>query len=231
MKKNNLLLLFILTFKSGFSQTEYFNPLDELGSGYGNRELEIYQNPEINFPSENNYKTTKNNNRNTKKKSKFRPHAYLDSIFNANLDRSNPKNKDYINSESHLRINQSFSDNNTRIRNKSDLLIEVNKENNKYGQITTFNTETTDFQRFKNSPCFDEIGFSPTWDLESLYKSYNHCESEKNKKKLMNILFILSFVVVIAIVLYLSLKKSKNNKNSTTYSFTKHTLRQRNNQS
>ena len=74
-------------------------------------------------------------------------------------------------------------------------------------KVYSFDPEATNFDRFENSPCYDEIGFNPTWDLTSLEKRYCDCENEKNLKTAMNVLYILAFAAVIIGVFYFSRKK------------------------
>jgi hypothetical protein len=78
---------------------------------------------------------------------------------------------------------------------------------NNSGKIVSFDTKATNFDRFENSPCYDEIGFNPTWDLTSLEKRYSECENAKNLKTVMNVLYIFAFVLIIGIVFYFSRKK------------------------
>lgn len=171
MNKNKLLLLFLLHCMIGFSQTESFDPLDELGSGYGTRDIPAIKNHEINFPS---------------------PSEEQQPINNAT--KVNKKNFDfdaYVNAYK------------TNIRAK----LQTHQDKNVYAKVQSYDAGATNFKRFQNSPCFDEIGFNPTWDLTSLEKRYSDCESQKNIKIVMNALYILAFAVIIGIVLYFSRKK------------------------
>ena len=60
MKKISFLIAFLfLSSIICFSQDEHFDPLDELGSGYGNRDMEKMQDPEINFPTTKDYEESK----------------------------------------------------------------------------------------------------------------------------------------------------------------------------
>lgn len=43
------------------------------------------------------------------------------------------------------------------------------------------------FDRFKNSPCYNTLGFNPNLGYDKLEKEYNDCESEKMKRDTINI--------------------------------------------
>lgn len=176
MKKNKLLFLFILPCMLGFAQTEYFNPLDELGSGYGSRDIPAIKDHEINFPSSNEEVRPANSSSNVNRK---------------------------VSSE---QIQNAF-EKKLRAIEQSSQVNQVSQDNNEYAKVSSFNVEATNFDRFENSPCFDEIGFNPTWDLISLDKRYCDCENEKNFKTAMNVLYILAFAAVIIGVFYFSRKK------------------------
>ena len=78
-----------------------------------------------------------------------------------------------------------------------------------YSRIQSFNTEDINYDRFAKSPCFEEIGFNPTWDQELLEKRYIECEKGKNKKDSINAVFIIAFILVIIIVFFLTVKNFK----------------------
>lgn len=179
MKKNKLLFLFLLPCMLGFAQTEYFNPLDELGSGYGNRDIPAIKDHEINFPSSN---------------EEVRP-ANSSSKVNRKVS-SEEIHNDF---EQELRAIEQTS--------QVSQVSQVSQDNNEYAKVSSFDPEATNFDRFENSPCYDEIGFNPTWDLTSLEKRYCDCENEKNLKTAMNVLYILAFAAVIIGVFYFSRKK------------------------
>jgi hypothetical protein len=78
-----------------------------------------------------------------------------------------------------------------------------------YAEPYSYNPDELNFDRFKNSPCFDEIGFSPTWDTESLESKYSECENDKLKDKSSKILFVALFVIVVAVIAYFSIVQLK----------------------
>jgi hypothetical protein len=185
MKKISFLIAFLfLSSIICFSQDEHFDPLDELGSGYGNRDMEKMQDPKINFPTTKDYEemyTGKKINRNkeigletTSSDKKFDFESYKKGISN-NL--------------------------------KAD--FESLQDNSTYAKVSTFDTEATNYKRFENSPCFNELGFNPNSDMQELEKRYLKCEQEHNTKTIFNIGYVLIFLFVIYLVVYFSIPKDK----------------------
>lgn len=86
-----------------------------------------------------------------------------------------------------------------------------NQDNNEYAKIQSFDAEATNFERFENSPCYDKIGFNPTWDTSELEQQYKECENEYYFKKTMNIVYITLFIVIVGVVIFFSLSKEKRN--------------------
>jgi hypothetical protein len=80
---------------------------------------------------------------------------------------------------------------------------------NTFAQTYSYNPDELNFDRFKNSPCFDEIGFSPNWDTESLESRYSECENDKLKDKSSKILFVALFVIVVVLIAYFSIVQAK----------------------
>jgi hypothetical protein len=171
MKKNKLLFLFLFPCILGFSQTENFDPLDELGSGYGSRNIEEIKDNEINYPSSSEEVRSTNNS-----------------------SKVNKKDFDY----------DAFAND---LKNKHRAEMQSNQDESEYAKVYSYDAEATNFDRFQYSPCYDEIGFNPTWDLTSLEKRYSECENEKNFKTTMNVMYILAFAAVIIGVFYFSNKK------------------------
>lgn len=95
--------------------------------------------------------------------------------------------------------------------NNTKKKIENNVDNNEYNKIETFDSDGLNFERFKNSSCYDKIGFNPTWDMDSLEKEYQDCESEYNFKILMNIIYVTLFLIIISVIVIFSLPKKRNN--------------------
>jgi hypothetical protein len=185
MKKISFLLT--LLFLSSFiclSQDEHFDPLDELGSGFGNREMEKMQDPEINFPTSEDYEemsTGKKINRNKE------------------MGSENTSSKKKFDFDSYKK----------GISNKLKADFESLQDNSTYAKVSTFDTEATNYKRFENSPCFNELGFNPNSDLQELEKRYLKCEQEHNTKTIFNIGYVLIFLFVIYLVVYFSIPKDK----------------------
>lgn len=83
------------------------------------------------------------------------------------------------------------------------------RSKDRYAQVYSFDTKSTNFERYKSSPCYDEIGFSPIWDMDVLEQRYCACEKELNLDILMKVLFCLAFVSIIVAVIYFSLRKKR----------------------
>lgn len=95
------------------------------------------------------------------------------------------------------------------------LLLFISKTNLVASQVYTFDAEAMNYERFKNSPCFEKLGFSPMWDMKDLEQRYNECEGEHNLKKGTGYFFLIMFGTVIVVVIYLSNSKKSKNKIST----------------
>lgn len=81
--------------------------------------------------------------------------------------------------------------------------------NNTNEQMTsyTFNTEVTNYERFKNSPCFDKIGFNPLYlktpeDVKALEEIYKNCEYQYTLSKIWKGSFFGVFVLVLVATIY-----------------------------
>jgi len=171
MKKNNLLFIFILHCILGYSQNEYFDPLEDLGYGYGSRNIEEIKDNKINFPSSS------------------------EEVHPTNISsKANNKKIDF----------QAYKN---AYKNNIRAQLQTNQDNNEYAKVYSFETQGTNFDRFENSPCYDEIGFNPTWDITSLEKRYSDCEKDKNLKLALNALYIIAFALIIGAVFFYSRKK------------------------
>ena len=81
--------------------------------------------------------------------------------------------------------------------------------NNQNAQVYGFDAKSTNFERFKSSPCYDEIGFSPIWDTDVLEQRYSECEKKNNINTTKKVLFGLAFILIIVAVIYFSLRKKR----------------------
>lgn len=74
----------------------------------------------------------------------------------------------------------------------------------------SFDPAKENYDRYKNSPCFKEIGFIPGRDNERLYKE---CEERLQKESLNRtsiVLLLIAGVSTLGFLFYRSFKKSKN---------------------
>ena len=104
-------------------------------------------------------------------------------------------------------------------------MMESKRSDEEYARINSY--DGSNYNRFANSPCFEEIGYHPSRDQDNLDKEYNDCEKEKrnkeNSKKIKSSLFVISFILVLTLVIYFHLtKKKKVFKSSSTYSYSKY---------
>ncbi len=98
---------------------------------------------------------------------------------------------------------------NLTTREKLDQYFQENQNNNDYAKIQTFDAEALNFDRFLNSPCYDKIGFNPTWDMNWLEQQYSECESEYYTKKALNILYLVLFISILVIIVIFTIPKEK----------------------
>ena len=87
-----------------------------------------------------------------------------------------------------------------------------NVDNNEYSKIESFDAEGLNFDRFKNSSCYDKIGFNPSWDMDGLENEYQNCESEHSFQILKIVIYVIVFLAIIGVIIYFSVPKKKNDK-------------------
>jgi len=90
--------------------------------------------------------------------------------------------------------------------------IENNVDNNEYSKIESFDAENLNFDRFKNSSCYDKIGFNPSWDMDGLENEYQNCESEHSFQILKIVIYVIIFLAIIGVIIYFSVPKNQNDK-------------------
>lgn len=203
MKKANLyitiLSFVILNFITVYSQNNGFNSLDPLGSDYGDINqprldpisMEPFEGdrikmPEINFP-----KPSQNS-------------------VNSNTRIVNQSNNSKENNETRIYTNEmSAEEKKEAINNHITNIVKSNETKDSYSKLSAYNTEELNYDRFKNSPCFEKIGFSPTWDMTSLENEYSDCEHEQQEKRVLNIIYVIMFLILITVVIFFSLSKEK----------------------
>jgi len=88
--------------------------------------------------------------------------------------------------------------------------------NDKNAQMTsfTFDPNATNYERFKSSPCFDKIGFSPMKlqtpeAVKALEEIYSDCEYQHVLSKTIKGTFLVIFILVLILTVYLGIGKDK----------------------
>ena len=207
MIRNSILSSFIyLCFtlvNNGFHAQEGFKPLDPLGPSIGrNRSIhdvsvqddwveKMPNTKNINFPDVN-FGTDKA----TKPILKAQSNPNEDLERELNEVKSLPQNQ------------QAQAAGNTWERHMNRIAAQ-NQGFNANSSIQSFDVEATNFERFKNSPCFDELGFNPMGDLASLEQAYQDCEKVKYTSRNLKALYILAFIAFLSVILFFSLPKNK----------------------
>jgi hypothetical protein len=77
---------------------------------------------------------------------------------------------------------------------------EVTGQEVNYSQPKYFSPEATNFERFRNSPCYPELGFDASRDLKLLEQQYDECESRKRRKATKSILKTSGFTVIVILL-------------------------------
>jgi hypothetical protein len=134
------------------------------------------------------------------------------------LKRRESKNVTAIPSQNNQKIQNSTSSNSKfeseleNIMNEVHEKIENNVDNNEYSKIESFDAENLNFERFKNSSCYDKIGFNPSWDMDGLENEYQNCESEHSFQILKIVIYVIIFLAIIGVIIYFSVPKNQNDK-------------------
>ena len=208
MKRNSILFSFIcLCFtvvNNSFHAQEGFNHLDPLGPSYGKMNRSIHDvsvqddwvekmpsTKNINFPDVYYGPTNSGKPKNTAPKN-------ANEEFESELNevKSLPKNQ------------QAQAAGNTWEKHMNRIAAQ-NQDFNTYSKVQSFDANATNYERFKNSPCFDELGFNPMGDLASLEQAYRECEKVKNTNRNLSVLYILGFILLLSAIIFFSLPKEK----------------------
>ena len=75
-----------------------------------------------------------------------------------------------------------------------------------------FDPKATNFERFKNSPCYDKLGFDPIEamsDSISLEREYQTCEKEYKMQELKKIGYFILTAIIMFLIVFLIYKKIK----------------------
>jgi hypothetical protein len=196
----------MLNFIPVFSQNSGFSSLDPLGPEYGkinqqrldpismepfegDRQMRM---PEINFPKSTQPSTQSVRSSNYESNNVKRNVATTYETI-TDVNGKNPEE-----SEAVQKINKQF-----------DEIVQGNQSQDSYSKLSSYNTEELNYDRFKNSPCFEKIGFNPSWDMTALENEYSDCEHEQQGKTVSNIIFVIMFLILIAVVIFFSLSKEK----------------------
>lgn len=197
--KISITLIVILASSLG-AYSQHFSTLDPLGSQYGGinrptldqKSLEPFEGdeplglPEIHFP-ESKPTSTKKKHVAEKKEKSAREFA---NELHQRVENSLKENQD---NNEYVRL-QSYDANNLTSQNTNS----SNLENAKTGISS---------ERFFNSPCFHEIGFHPSLDINGLDDLYRECEWKKTKHNLFIGGFILAGLALLIVLYRLATKK------------------------
>jgi hypothetical protein len=74
-------------------------------------------------------------------------------------------------------------------------------------RVFSFDSKATNFDRYKNSPCYNKLGFSPFGDLKEQEKRYLNCEEVYYKKRNKNLLIYSGLFLLLASIVYIGIKR------------------------
>lgn len=86
-----------------------------------------------------------------------------------------------------------------------------------YGKTFSYDAKALNYDRFKNSPCFEKLGFSPFRTPEEQEQMYQTCESEHYKNLVIKIISSVLIFGFIAYMIYISFKKKKQLSSTTKH--------------
>ena len=86
-----------------------------------------------------------------------------------------------------------------------------------YGKTFSYDAKALNYDRFKNSPCFEKLGFSPFRTPEEQERMYQTCESEYYKNLIIKIVSSVLIFGFIAYMIYISLKRKKQLSSTTKH--------------
>jgi hypothetical protein len=201
--------ILIILFFTRLSFSQDFSPLDPLGPSYGgiNRPTldirgmspfegeNINDFPEINYPEYPTKTPSKPKNKNKKYSSqKISPQELIES-----LQRKNEEAANSLRDKNEYVEIISYDPNNLDNANQ-------NKNNNELSSTSSSNSYSN-AERFFSSPCFHEIGFHPSMNIQSLEKTYSECEWKKTKEKIFIACFITAGLILLIVLFRLATKK------------------------
>jgi hypothetical protein len=80
---------------------------------------------------------------------------------------------------------------------------------NQAARVISFDAKTTNFDRYRSSPCYNTLGFSPLGDLKEQENRYLKCEEVYYKKRNKNIVLYLGMFLILASIVYIGIRKRK----------------------
>lgn len=76
-------------------------------------------------------------------------------------------------------------------------------------RVISFDSKATNFDRYKSSPCYNTLGFSPLGDLKEQENRYLKCEEVYYKKRNKSIVLYVGMFLILASVVYVGIRKTK----------------------
>ena len=80
---------------------------------------------------------------------------------------------------------------------------------NQAARVISFDSKATNFDRYKSSPCYNTLGFSPLGDLKEQENRYLKCEEVYYKKRNKNIVLYVGMFLILASIVYVGIRKNK----------------------
>ena len=80
---------------------------------------------------------------------------------------------------------------------------------NQAARVISFDSKATNFDRYKNSPCYNTLGFSPLGDLKEQENRYLKCEEVYYRKRNKNIVLYVGMFLILASIVYFGIRKRK----------------------
>lgn len=118
------------------------------------------------------------------------------------------------NDEESKYVNQESVD---RFTEKINTITQWAGDDTPYGKTFSYDAKALNYDRFKNSPCFEKLGFSPFRSPEEQEQMYQTCESEYYKNLMIKIVSSVLIFGFIAYMIYISLKRKKQLSSTTKH--------------
>lgn len=207
MKRNSILFAYIClcftVLNNSFHAQEGFNPLDPLGPSIG-RNRSIHD-----VTPQNDWVEKMPSSKNINFPDAYYPPANPTKSNNTAPKNANEEFESELNEVKSLPKNQQAQAAGNTWEKHMNRIAAQNQGFKANSSIQSFDVEATNFERFKNSPCFEELGFNPMGDLASLEQAYIECENVKNTNRNLSVLYILGFILLLSAIIFFSLPKEK----------------------